>query len=282
MLSAEQVVDDVAAMLSFPAVAVRICQLADDPNATAHDLERIIAQDLALTARLLRVANSSAFGMQRTITTISRAVTVLGSRIVRDLAFGVAAVHSFDRIPSELITMEDFWTRSMLSAAAAKELANRSAHRSAAESAFVEGLLHEVGLLILFQSRPDESRRALLMLADDPGEMTLQQCESEILGFDHCDVGAALARRWDLPATLQACIEFHNRPLLAVNHVFDVAIVHLADRLATLAEIDSMDLCDAAPIDEHIWRLAQLDPHCVPAVVSAARSQLADIRTMLQ
>jgi HD-like signal output (HDOD) protein len=281
MVNVDDIVDDVAAMVSLPAVAVRICELADDPKSTALDLERIIAPDLALTARLLKIANSPAIGMQRKITTISRAITLLGTRTVRDLALGVAAVNSFDRIPVELITMEDFWTHSMLAAASARELASHTARRAAAESAFVEGLLHDVGMLILFRSRPDESRQALLMHADDPGERTVQQCEREIFGFTHCDVGAALARRWHLPPALQACIEFHDDPSIAPDHLFDVAIVHIADRIAMLAEIDSVNLENTEPISDIVWTLTGLSPECVPGVVAAARLQLTDIRTML-
>jgi HD-like signal output (HDOD) protein len=279
---AERVVDEVATMLSFPAVALRICEVAEDPDATTAELQYVVAQDPALTARLLQLANSPVFGMPREITTISRAITVLGLRTVRDLAFGVAAVHSFDRIPAELVTMEDFWTRSMLSALAARELAGRSPRRSAAETAFVAGLLHDIGLLVLFQSRPDASREALLMLADDPGELTLQRCEHAVLGFDHGAVGGALARRWRLPPTLQECIEFADDPARAVRHPLEVAIVHIADRLATLAEADSVDLDDAPPVAADAWGVSGLSAACTAEVVAAARAQLAGVRAMLR
>jgi HD-like signal output (HDOD) protein len=282
MLTAEDIVDDLAAMVSLPAIAIRICKLADDPATTTAELSRVIAQDTALTARLLRVANSPGLGMSRTIDTISRAATVLGIRAVRDLALGVAAVHSFDGIPADLITMEDFWGHGMLCAAAAREIASRSRPKAAAESAFVAGLLADVGQLLLFKARPAESRQALLMLADDPDELTLDQCEHRILGLTHCSVGAALARRWHLPPVLRACIEFHHAPEEAAEYLAEVSIVHIANSAATLAEIGSSDLRDAEPVFPPAWTRLGLDPGCIEEVVSAVRNQMADTRGLLQ
>ncbi len=280
-MSAQDVVEELGAMVSLPAAAVRVCTLAQDPATTAAMFESVILTDVALTARLLRVANSPGLGLATKVNTVSRAVTVLGMAAVRDLAIGIAAVHSFARIPSSLMTMESFWTQSMLCGIAARELAARGARRRQAESAFVEGLMHDVGVLLLFRARPDESREALLQWADDPGDSTLLQWERRVLGFDHCEVGAVLARRWHLPPELQSCIAFYPQPERAVQHRFDVAIVCLADRIATLAQIESSDLEDAGAVPESVWRITGARPDWVPEVLAAARAQLDEVRALL-
>ncbi len=278
---ATRVVDEVRSLLSLPAVAVRVCALADDPKSTGAMFESVILTDPALTARLLRLANSPALGLSSKVSTVGRAVTVLGMRNVRDLALGIAAAHSFEAIPSALLTMEDFWTHSMLTGVAARELALRAGRRPQAESAFVAGLMHDIGLLLLFRARPDASRAALLAWADDPGEAPLLQFERAILGYDHCEVGAELAARWHLPAELRACIEFYPEPARAPAHREAVALVCIADRLAALAAIDSVDLGDAAALPEPVWALAGVRPECAAEVIAAARDHLGEVRGSL-
>lgn len=280
-MSALEVVEELGTVVSLPAAAVRVCALAQDPATTAAMFESVILTDVALTARLLRVANSPALGLATKVTTVSRAVTVLGMGAVRDLAVGIAAVHSFARIPSNLVTMESFWTHSMLCGIAARELAARGGRRRQAETAFVEGLLHDVGVLLLFRARPDESREALLQWADDPGDSSLLDWERRVLGFDHCEVGAELARRWHLPPQLQSCIAFYPQPERAAEHGFDAAIVCLADRIATLAQIESTDLEDAGAVPDSVWRLTGARPDWVPDVLAAANGQLDEVRALL-
>ncbi len=276
------VVDEVGAMVSLPAAAARVCALADDPAATIAMFESVVLTDVALTARLLKLANSPAIGLSHKVGTVSRAVTVLGMRAVRDLALGVAAVHSFDRIPSSLMTMQDFWTHSMLSGLAARELALRAGRRVQAESAFVEGLMHAVGQLLLFRARPEQARTALLAWADDPDDAPLLEHERRVLGFTHCEVGAVLAQRWNLPSSLAACIEFYGEPARAGAYQAAAAQVAVADRLATLAQIESTDLGDVTPIPDAEWRMVGVDPACAAEVVVAARDGLAEVRGLLQ
>src|SRR5277367_5557815 len=96
-------------LVTLPEVALRIARMVDDPTSSASDIGREISSDAALTARLLRIANSPVFGQNGKIATISRAITILGVRQVRDLTVGLTAIRSFDGIANELVTMESFW-----------------------------------------------------------------------------------------------------------------------------------------------------------------------------
>ena len=139
--------------------------MVEDPTSSATDIGLEISNDAALTARLLRVANSPAFGQLGKISTISRAITVLGVRQVRDLTVGLTAVRTFEGIGNELVTMESFWRHSVLCAVAAGHIAGRRGC-GRAESPFIAGLLHDIGQLVIYSRAPDLGRRALLMSVD--------------------------------------------------------------------------------------------------------------------
>jgi putative nucleotidyltransferase with HDIG domain len=240
-----------------------------------------VQQDPSLTARLLKLANSAMFGMQRQVDTVSRAVAVLGTRQVRDLTLGLAAARAFEGIPNSLVSMGSFWHHSVMAAVCAKLVA-AEVPRGRPDSAFVAGLLHDVGQLVMFNKLPEQAHRALLMTIDEPGEPDLHVCERQLLGFDHADVGGALARRWGLPVALQECIEFHHRPELARQHPLDVAVVHVANSLAVLAELESDDFGDAVEIHPVAWELTRLSRARALELLPEARSAVEDAKTLFQ
>jgi len=216
-LTPQGLVEQVRDLVTLPEAALRISRLVNDPNSTSADIGREISNDVALTARLLRIANSPALGQQGKISDISRAITVLGTRQVRDLTVGLAAIRSFEGISNHLVTMESFWRHSLLCAVAASHVAARR-RGSRGDSPFVAGLLHDVGQLVLFSEAPELERKALSKSIDERDDLGLYLCEREALGFDHQAVGLALAQSWGLPRTLQECIEFHHEPHRAQAH----------------------------------------------------------------
>lgn len=267
-------------LATLPEVALRIARMVEDPKSSAADIGREISNDAALTVRLLRIANSPAFGQNGKIATISRAITVLGVRQVRDLTVGLTAVRTFDGIDNELVTMQSFWRHSVLCAVAAAQIASRRAG-GCSESPFVAGLLHDIGQLVLFSRAPKLAREALLMSVDAVEDLELYVCERRVLGFDHGAIGVELARRWGLPQSLQECIEFHHEPTLAKTHRVDVATIHIANSVAVLAEIDSQDPQDAPPLEPQALRDAKCDPRQLPDLVAETQAAAAEILPML-
>ncbi len=153
-LTPESLVASIEDLVTLPEVAMRIARMVEDPTSSATDIGLEISNDAALTARLLRVANSPAFGQLGKISTISRAITVLGVRQVRDLTVGLTAVRTFEGIGNELVTMESFWRQSVLCAVAAAHIAGRRGC-GRAESPFIAGLLHDIGQLVIYSRAPD-------------------------------------------------------------------------------------------------------------------------------
>jgi HD-like signal output (HDOD) protein len=267
-------------LVTLPEVALRIAKMVDDPTSSATDIGREISHDVALAARLLRVANSPAFGQHGKIATISRAITVLGVRQVRDLTVGLTAIRAFDGVGNELVTMESFWRHSVLCGVAAGQIAARRDRRRD-ETPFIAGLLHDIGQLVLLSRVPKLARQALLMSVDSVDDLGLFLCEQKVMGFDHAAVGLALAQHWGMPRALQECIEFHHEPELAQEYPLEVATIHIANSVAVLAEIGSCDLSDAPAISAVALRAVKLDLESVTAIVVQTQESAAEVLPLL-
>jgi HD-like signal output (HDOD) protein len=279
-LTPQGLVASIKDLVTLPEVALRIARMVDDPTSSSADIGREISRDAALTARLLRIANSSAYGHQGKIATISRAITVLGVRPVRDLTLGLTAIRTFDGIGNELVTMTSFWRHSFLCAVAAGQIAARLDNRHD-DSLFVAGLLHDIGQLVLFSRAPVPARQALLMSVDSADDTGLFLCEREVMGFDHGAVGLALAQTWGMPRSLQECIEFHHEPERAQEYPLEVATIHIANSVAVLAEIGSSELADAPQISNIALQAARLDSARVLEIVLQTRQVGAELLPLL-
>jgi len=269
----DDLVRDISGLITLPDVYLRINRLIEDPNSSSADLAKAISQDAAFTIRLLKVANSSLYSFPSSVDTVHKAVTIIGTAQVRSLALSLTVARQFNVLLNDLVSMENFWKHSLLCALCAR-LLGREARRCDPDALFTAGLLHDIGELILFNRRPDQSREVVLKVLDSQDELPIHVAEQQVFGFDHSDVGGALARQWQLPEVLQACIAHHHALEHASRHKREVALVHLANVLALMAEIDSLEFDDVEPIDPAAWELAGLDADVVEPTVRAAQAEL--------
>lgn len=199
-------VEEIADLRPLPAVAAHVLQIAEGEHFSAHELAQAISSDLALTARILRLANSAYYGFPRRITTVRDAVVLLGFRQVRSAALAACAMKAMPS--SEDIDAEAFWRHSVAVGMLAEMLA-RSAQQHQDE-AFTAGVLHNIGRLALAQAEPAafaEARR----LARRTG-VTLHEAERDLFGYTDAEVGGALALHWRFPAGLATAIAGHAQP----------------------------------------------------------------------
>ncbi|MBK1691638.1 HDOD domain-containing protein [Ectothiorhodospira mobilis] len=279
-LTIEQMVDQATGLVSLPAVAVRLNALVEDPEATVADIGRLISQDPALTIRLLQVANSPFYGLSHRVDTISRAVNVIGIRQIRDLVLATTVAKAFEGIPNELMSMEDFWRHSIYCGLVARLLAEDTGLRET-ESVFIAGLLHDIGRLLIFNREPDEAHQAFLLGIAKGGGMPPQRAEREVLGYDHAQVGGALAGHWNLPDNLIHCIRYHHEPLATPEYPQQVALVHIANTVAHMAELDTRDPEDAPPIEPGVWERAGLDPSILRSLIERAQQQVVEVEALI-
>jgi len=182
---------------SPPAIALRIIELAQDPEVDLAAAAAVIAMDPALSARLLRVANSPLYAGRRRVETLAQAMTMLGLNATLSLALGFSLARGLRSIDRAAAEQQRIWKRSVLSALAAR-LLGAHAGLDRLEDLMLAGLLQDIGALALLQARPD----AWLSLQDPAGIPVSLEREREAFGGDHAEAGNWLARHWQLPAYL--------------------------------------------------------------------------------
>ena len=222
-----------AKLISLPEVYLRLKELLAQPDYSIADVALIIGQDPALTARLLRLVNSPYFGLAAKVESVFRAVNMLGTRQVHDLALATSIAHSFAGMPRAAVDMPKFWRRSVFCGLVSRGLA-QAAGVEDSERLFVAGLLRDIGHLVMYQTVPEPCQQA--MLSAEQREQPLYLVERELIGIDYARVGGALMRLWQLPSSLREATEFHIEPGRAMTFPMETYLVHLAALLVTAEE----------------------------------------------
>ncbi|MDA1002183.1 MAG: HDOD domain-containing protein [Chloroflexi bacterium] len=201
---------EIAELRPLPESAMRIARLTTDDRFSAQDLATLVAQDSAITARLLRLANSAYYGFSRNIGTVRDAVVLVGLRAVRAVVLVACVMDPGALAPRRTsVDTRANWRFSVSVGVLAELLAREEGLE--AEAAFTAGVLHNIGIVALDQYRP-ESLRAAMHRARTQGR-PLHELEREVFGFTDADLGGALAERWGFPVDLVAAIRDHARPL---------------------------------------------------------------------
>ncbi len=262
-------------LLSLPEIVVRINAMIDDPECSAVDIAEVIGQDAGLTARLLKLVNSPFYNFPSQVDTISMAITIVGTRQLRDIAMAAAITGRFRQIPGDLVSPDVFWQHNLACATAARVIARESTLRDGQhEQLFVAGLLHDIGKMVMYLTCPDLARQ-VLDLARDP-DTELATLEQRVFGFTHGEVGAELLRAWRLPESLVAPTRWHHDPGAADDYPMESATIHLANAIAnTVAPPVSPD--DDLPIDLGVWSTLGLDPAVLDDLIRETETQLPGI-----
>ena len=277
----QDLVNNASNLVSLPEISIRVNELANNPDSTADDMGKVISQDPALVARMLKIANSAFYGVSNEVDTISRAIAILGINKIRDLVISTAASDTFDGIPNDLITMQDFWHHSLYCGLLAQILAKKS-KKIKSESIFIAGLLHDIGQLLMFNQLPEKSHETILLLMEGSEELETYEAERHIFGFDHMQVGAALIKKWKLASVLEECVEFHHEPQNAKNFPVEVALINIANAVAVMADFDSMSEDDEIPmINPLSWKLTGLSKDDLPDAIKKAQEEIKEIEAVL-
>jgi putative nucleotidyltransferase with HDIG domain len=188
----------------LPQAVLKALQVVDDESAGVEDLERIISQEQVLAARVLRIANSAFIGLERRVTTLFDAVTLLGFNMVRALIIGAALR---DIIKHWGSTERKLWEH-CLGVSIGAPMIGAETGLARAEVALVAGLMHDVGKTVINNSVPEDFGRVVKRLGEDAGDSLT--VEREVLGFDHCEVGAKVAKTWKFPPIIETVIRYHH------------------------------------------------------------------------
>ena len=216
---------------SPPSIAVRILNAIQKEETSINELASIIATDPALTAKTLRIANSGFYSLKYEVTSIEKALTVLGVNILQNIALSFVIAREMRSASDMSFDFDYFWRRSITAAVAAQLLAKEIGHRS--DDIFVAALLNDIGILILYLSMPDGYARVLedKKLSGD----SASKVESRILGLDHSEIGSGILERWGVPSAICQPIRYHHNPALAPEpYQCSAEILLIADRLSAI------------------------------------------------
>lgn len=279
-LTAQALIDDVGDLVSLPEVVLRINEMVNDEQASAADIGRVISQDPGLSTRILKIANSPLYGSMRQVDSINRAVTLLGTKQIRDLVISTTAAKVFEGIPNDVISVADFWHHSLYCALLARALAIHS-KKANADTLFTAGLLHDIGHLIMLNRIPQEELAAIMLTVQGEASKDLLDAERELIGFDHTEVGSNLARKWHLPEIIVECIAYHHHPSQAKHHPSAVAHIHIANAIASLPYGDIPVAEDLNRIDADAWGIAGLRAEDIGEAVQEAQAQIGETQQAL-
>lgn len=226
-VSLEEIVQAVNDLPSLPQVVLKVMELTEDPDSTAQDINRELAQDQGLTARVLKLANSAFYGFPRRISSVTDATVLLGFKTIRSIVLA-ASVNEILSQEMEGYALEygELWKHSQCSAMTARLIARRVKY-SSLDVAYTAALLHDIGKVVLNNSMKESYHEVLDTVLSN--NITFLQAEESILGFNHAEVGAKIAEKWNLPLELVEAIDCHHDPDKAQVNQKLTAIVHLAD-----------------------------------------------------
>jgi HD-like signal output (HDOD) protein len=277
-ITLERLVDRTSTIYSLPYFYERLNECINHPRSSIADIARIITEDQGLTARLLKLANSPLFGYYSRVDTIIKAVTIIGTQQLRDLALAASVMGVFTGIPEELMNMSTFWRHSVACGIIARTMA-ACLRENNVERYFVAGILHDVGQLVLCTAVPETA--ANLIRDSREQEELFFSTERRTLGFDHAELGGALMKAWKIPANIAEPVACHHAPQSAVQYPLESAVVHLSDIICQGLELGQSGEWCVPPLDQGAWERLNIPVSMIATVVKQAEPQLKETFAIL-
>jgi putative nucleotidyltransferase with HDIG domain len=253
-LSYDDVVRNLDDLPSLPAVVMELLNSIDQDDIDISVLAKKVSHDQALTAKTLRLANSSLYGLQVKVTTIQQAITYLGFQTTRNLITAAAVTGCFAEGHCPGFDHKAFWRHSIATAACAKVLARQM--RFNQDYAFTAGLLHDIGRLVLVACFPNQYSETIAYR--EAHDCYLLEAERTVLGVDHVDAGLALAEHWNFSDTMRLAIGGHHDPE-APGAGFLAAIIHVADAIVHALDLAQVKDDLVPPVSTVAWTALGLD-----------------------
>jgi putative nucleotidyltransferase with HDIG domain len=223
---ADQILKSVGDIPPMPHIAAEVMEKLGSDRTTAEDLNRVISQDQALAARVLRMANSSFYAASVKIKTLSHAIGFVGFNSIRSIVIAAATRELYPVLGKN---EQLLWEHSIAAGLAARLLARRARFGNP-EQAFLAGLLHDIGKTILLLKLRDRMSRVMEKVAKDPS-LSFRDLEADEFGFDHAALGQLVGRRWKLGSEIEEAVGSHHTPEEATEEPTLTYVISLANSL---------------------------------------------------
>jgi HD-like signal output (HDOD) protein len=276
--SIDSLVNDAAVVYSLPLLYERLNQAINHPRSSIADITKVITEDAGLSSRILKLANSPMYGYYSKIDSIAKAVTIIGTQQLRDMAMAIFVMGVFRGIPKDLINMTSFWQHSITCGIIARILA--TCRRDAnVERFFLTGMLHDIGQLILCARTPELARE--MIAASRESGKPLFAVQRSLLGFDHGDVGGELLKRWKIPAIITEPVACHHAPGRAELYPMETSIMHVADVIGHAMQIGFSGESFVPPLEVPSWERLDIPVSMMATIMGQADAQLTEAMEIL-
>jgi len=214
---------------SLPDLYVELVDKMADPECGIDDIAIIVARDISMTARILKLVNSAFFGLRQQVASPSEAVNYLGLDTIKALVLSINAFAQFEKVPLGAISLEALWNHSLMTAGCAKLVVEiEGGNARLLDEAFVSGMLHDTGKLALAANFPKEYTRVAADAAKAPGG--LLAAEEAVFGATHAEVGGYMLGLWGLPGPIVDAVTWHHAPCACLEpHFGPLTCVHVGD-----------------------------------------------------
>ncbi len=249
--------DKIKNLPMIPKVVFNVTKMLEDPTLSTYALSSEIGKDQGLTAKVLSIANSPLYGLQRKVTSLEFAIIVLGYKEMSDIVTAISLADTMRVTTDKYFNQEEFWFHSLIVGTAAKNISHNLGHLDIGSDAFVAGILHDIGIQIIHKFLHPKFVEIIELVKNK--NMFLLDAEMDILGLTHQEIGGYLAVKWNLPETLISPISYHHQPVNAQSNKTITAIVHLADYMAQCHKMGNFNYGPELILDESIIETLQFN-----------------------
>lgn len=235
---------------TLPGIAMKVNQLINDPTSSSADIAEVLKKDQVLTAKILRLVNSSYYAIPGGVVDVQRALAFLGFNTVAQLVLGLSVFSVFSNIDAEDFSMMDFWRHALGTAVCTEILAKRLKYPKP-EEAFTCGLLHDIGKLVMHEI--DAERLQKVIHATKKRECSFVEVEREFDLPGHSFLGEAMATKWGLPQIIRLSIRYHHFDVSKMDSILSsvkpmIQMVRLANTICVKNQIGKSGDCSKGEI----------------------------------
>jgi len=271
-------------MPPLPTSVGKVLEICQKPNAQPSDLNRVISLDPVLLARVMKLINSAYYGISQEVTSLVRAIIMLGLNTVKNLALSTAVLGSLNTAHGKnaVLNLDGFWLHSLCVGVTAKHLARlRGVAAQDQETYFFCGLLHDIGKVPLNNRAPEDYLTALHTSSDQ--RMALVLAEAQVLDFTHADAGGLIIDAWQLSDDIRDVVAWHHDPLgYQGSHRDLVFTVLAADYFANILEIGFSGNRYPSPPPPEVYRHLGLTWTQIEAVEPLVRQEIERAKVFLK
>jgi HD-like signal output (HDOD) protein len=216
---------------SLPSLYLQLTEELRSPDVSASRISQIVSKDLAMTSKILQIVNSAYFGLSRQISSIERAILLMGLEMLRSFVLSVEVFSMFEAKKMAGLAVAGLWRHSMNCAALARKIGvSERFSRNGADNVSTAAFLHDIGKLLMANEMPEKYREVSRLVSSE--NLPSFEAEQQVFGFDHAEAGGFLLSRWKLPTAIVQPVRWHHAPSCANGEtVAAVTVVHVTDCL---------------------------------------------------